>query len=80
MSVDINSFIENFRNAVDFQNPADVQPTTELAQLPEWDSLAALGIIVMFDMEYGVTITGEDLKAMSTVDNLYHLLSSKMSN
>lgn len=46
---------------------------TALADLPEWDSLAALGVIVMFDMEYGKTITGEDLNAAITVGDLYKL-------
>jgi acyl carrier protein len=57
MKVEITHFIENFRNAVDFQNPAMIQASTELSSLSEWDSLAALGVIVMFDMEYGVTLT-----------------------
>ncbi|MDF5939813.1 acyl carrier protein [Pseudomonas aeruginosa] len=43
---------------------------TQLEDLPEWDSLAALGVIVMFDMEYGRTITGEDLIKARTVGDL----------
>ncbi len=46
---------------------------TVLLELPEWDSLAALGVIVMFDMEYGKTITGEDLKKTRTLGDLYQL-------
>jgi len=71
----IDQFIENFLTAVDFQEPVDVTATTELRSLPEWDSLAALGVIVMFDVEYGKTITGNDLKAAVMVDDLYRLLA-----
>lgn len=66
-------FIENFLSATDFQNPVEVTMDTVLADLPEWDSLAALGVIVMFDMEYGKTITGEDLEATVTLGDLYAL-------
>ena len=63
---DIASFIEQFQTAVDFQDAVDINADTVLVDLPEWDSLAALGVIVMFDMEYGKTITGTDLKAAKT--------------
>ncbi|MCC5067290.1 acyl carrier protein [Xanthomonas campestris] len=67
------TFIENFLSATDFQEPVEVTVDTVLRELPEWDSLAALGVIVMFDMEYGKTITGEDLANVVTVGDLYNL-------
>ncbi|KIQ23902.1 MULTISPECIES: acyl carrier protein [Xanthomonas] len=67
------TFIENFLSATDFQEPVEVTVDTVLRDLPEWDSLAALGVIVMFDMEYGKTITGEDLANVVTVGDLYNL-------
>lgn len=70
----IEQFIENFLVAVDFQNPVEVTPDTELRALPEWDSLAALGVIVMFDVDYGKTITGDDLKNCTAITDLYKLL------
>ncbi len=73
-TVTVEQFIENFQSAVDFQEPVEVTAETELRSLPEWDSLAALGVIVMFDVEYGKTIVGDDLKAAVTVGDLYKLL------
>jgi len=52
----VSRFIDNFQSAVDFQEPVEITAETELASLAEWDSLAALGVIVMFDMEYGKSI------------------------
>lgn len=72
---DIQAFIENFLVAVDFQDPVEVTPETILVELPEWDSLAALGVIVMFDIEYGKTIIGDDLKQSVTLQDLFNLLS-----
>ena len=69
----IEQFIEKFLTAVDFQEPVEVVAGTELRALPEWDSLAALAVIVMFDVEYGRTITGNDLKNCVTIADLYKL-------
>jgi len=73
-TITIEQFIDNFVSAVDFQDAVDVTADTELRSLPEWDSLAALGVIVMFDVEYGKTVVGEDLKKSVTVADLYKLL------
>jgi acyl carrier protein len=70
----IQTFTENFLSAVDFQDPVEVTPETPLRDLPEWDSLAALGVIVMFDIEYGKSITGDDLKSCITLQDLFNLL------
>ncbi len=70
----LDQFIENFLSATDFQNPVEVTGDTVLTDLPQWDSLAALGVIVMFDVEYGKTITGEDLKNCITLNDLHNLL------
>ncbi|CEL28208.1 MULTISPECIES: acyl carrier protein [Pseudomonas] len=67
-------FIENFLSATDFQTPVEVSMDTELMNLPEWDSLAALGVIVMFDMEYQKVLTGDDLHKAVTVGDLYNLV------
>lgn len=73
----IETFIDNYTTAVDFQDPVEVRAETLLADLAEWDSLAALGVIVMFDMEYGVTITGNDLKDCTTISDIFGLIAKK---
>jgi acyl carrier protein len=70
----LEQFLDKFQSAVDFQEPVEVTGGTELLMLPEWDSLAALGVIVMSDMEYGVTLTGNDLKTCNTVGDIHSLI------
>lgn len=65
------NFIANFINATDFVTSVDISLDTEFRTLPEWDSLAALGVIVMFDMEYQKTVSGDDLYQAVTVGDLY---------
>ncbi|ADQ85868.1 MULTISPECIES: acyl carrier protein [Methylovorus] len=71
----IETFIEKFNEAVDFQEPVEVSADTRLETLPEWDSLAALGVIVMCDMEYKKTITGNDLSNCQTITDIYKLVA-----
>lgn len=74
-SVTIEQFIEQFLSAVDFQTPVEVNADTKLGELPEWDSLAALATIVLFDTEYGKVIVGPDIEKCVTVNDLYKLMS-----
>jgi acyl carrier protein len=71
--VSIEQFIAQFLDAADFQNPVEVKADTALADLPEWDSLAALATIVLFDTEYDKVIGGPDLEKCTTVGDIYAL-------
>lgn len=70
----LDQFVEKFSNAVDFQSDVTLTGDTNLKALPEWDSLAALGVIIMFDMEYSKAITGKDLVECQTVADVYKLV------
>lgn len=70
----LDQFVEKFSNAVDFQSDVTLAGDTNLKALPEWDSLAALGVIIMFDMEYSKAITGKDLVECQTVADVYKLV------
>ncbi|MDR2364477.1 MAG: hypothetical protein LBD68_01270 [Zoogloeaceae bacterium] len=72
--VAVDRFIENFLDACDFEEPVEATADTELQSLPQWDSLAKLAVIVLFDTEYGKAITGEDLKTAVTVGDVFRLL------
>ena len=72
-----DSFVDKFIAAVDFQEAVPVSAGTELANLPEWDSLAALGVIVMCDTDYGTAITGYDLKRCVTVGDIFRIVESR---
>lgn len=71
----LDQFVEKFSNAVDFQSDVTLTGDTNLKALPEWDSLAALGVIIMFDMEYSKAITGKDLVECQTVADVYKLVA-----
>lgn len=67
-------FIEQFLDAVDFEEQVELTMDTKLEDLPEWDSLAALATIVLFDTEYEKVIVGDDIEKCVTVGDIYALL------
>lgn len=73
----LNEFVEAFSAEFD-ETPTEVfAPTTEFKSLDEWSSLIALSIIAMVDEGFEKTITGADLRSVSTLEELYNLILSK---
>ena len=44
--------------------------TTNLKDLDEWDSMAAMVLIEYVSNEFGITLNADDLKEITTVDSL----------
>lgn len=47
-----------------------LQPDTVLADSEWWDSMAKLSLIVLVDDEFGKKLTGADIRAMVTVQDI----------
>ena len=47
-----------------------LKPETELADVDEWDSIAALSLIVMLDEKFEKTVSGAQIKALETVNDI----------
>ena len=45
-------------------------PETLLAEVDEWDSIAALSFIVMLDEKFEKTVSGAQIKAMECVNDI----------
>lgn len=75
--MDLNEFVKAF--AAEFEETDDsvFSPATEYKALEEWGSLTALSIISMVDAELDKTITGADLRACNTIEDLYKLIETK---
>jgi acyl carrier protein len=42
-------------------------------EFEDWDSLAALSLIALFDSEFNIKISGEKIREISTIRELYNL-------
>ncbi|WP_159479145.1 acyl carrier protein [Chryseobacterium sp. 18068] len=48
----------------------DLTPETDLSQLEEWDSMAAMILIGFVSDKFGVLLTGDDIAEITTVNSL----------
>ena len=73
----MEKFIENF--AAQFEETdADVfTAETKFREIDEWSSLTALSIIAMVDEEYHTRLTGDDIRASKTIEDVYNCVKSK---
>lgn len=73
--MDKNQFLEELTDILQLEDTVSSEVT--LADLDEWDSMAFLGVISFFDMEFGKTITQQELRAVLTVEDLFVLSEIK---
>lgn len=74
--MDINEFVDNV--AAQFEElSVELKPETNFRDIDSWGSLTALSIIAMVDEEYGVILTGDDIKAANTIQDLYNATVAK---
>jgi acyl carrier protein len=76
--MELNDFIKNFINTFD-ETPTNVKVdgNTNFKDLEGWDSLTALGVMAMVDDEYGVDLTGTEIKESETIGNLFEIVKNK---
>ena len=75
--MEIKKFIEHFAEQFDETDSSEIIATTVFHNLDEYSSLIALSIIAMVDEEYDVTLSGDDMRAAVTVEDLYNTVKSK---
>lgn len=75
--MDINQFIVKIAELLDEINPTSLSPATNFKELDEWSSLAALSLIAFADEEFGVELTGENIRTAKTIEDLYLLMNKR---
>lgn len=73
----LEEFVKAFAAEFDDTPEEQFAPATNYRELDEWGSLVALSIISMIDDEMDVQITGADLRASKTIEDLFNLVNSK---
>ncbi len=75
--MEIKDFISNFADQFEDTELSEFKAETVFRDLDEWSSLIALSIIAMVDEEYDVTLNGDDMKAATTIQDLFNIVKSK---
>ena len=55
----------------------EIKYETRFHELEEWSSLIGMSMIAMVKVSYNKTISGAELKACTTVEDVYKLISLK---
>ena len=73
----LDEFVIAFAAEFDETPEDQFKADTEFKALDEWSSLTALSIIAMVDEQMDKTITGADIRASKTIEDLFNLANSK---
>lgn len=73
--MEIKEFIEKFADIFDDTDVATLTPETKFRELDEWSSLSALGVIAFADEEFDVELSGNELKGINTIQELFDHLN-----
>ena len=75
--MEISLFVKSFAEQFEDTDASLITPACEFHELDEWSSLISMSVIAMAKTEYGVTITGKEIRECETVRDLFDLIESK---
>jgi acyl carrier protein len=71
----MQNFIKDFSDLFDGDLPFELSGETVFKEIPGWDSLIALGLIVMVSNNYGKSIDGEIIRKCVTISDLHDIIN-----
>lgn len=75
----LEDFVALFAEQFDDTDASEFKAETNFRDLDEWSSIIGLGIIAMVDEEFGVALSGNEMKAATTIQDLYKTVESKLA-
>lgn len=75
--MELNDFVANFAEQFDDTDASEIQASTVFHDLDEWSSLTGMGVIALAKTTYGKSITGSELRACVTVEDVFNLINNK---
>ena len=75
----IEDFIEQFVEELEIEE-TEVSVDTNIKQLEEWDSMAAMMLIGLVSNEFKITLNADDIKALTTVQSLVERIGVEKFN
>lgn len=75
--MELNEFVANFAEIFDDTDASEILPSTKFHELEEWSSLTGMGCIALAKAQYGKAITGAELRACVTVEDVFNLINNK---
>lgn len=72
----MENFLLHFADLLDEVPEDGISSDTEFKSLAGWDSLVALGLIVMFANTYGKSVDGDAIRGAITINDLYRIANA----
>lgn len=76
--ITLDEFINNLEQELEDIEPGTLTAEVNYRDIETWSSMYALIIIAYVDLEFDVTLTGDDLRNCNNVKELYTLIKSKV--
>ena len=73
-----NEFIIKLKEELELES--DINFMTDLKALDEWDSMTAMVLIGFVSDNFGLTLTAEDIKQMTSIDSLVTRIGKEKIN
>lgn len=74
-----NEFEENLREVLEIEDDVVLNRDDLLENSEYWSSMHALLIMALAESEYGISISGEELRNSKTLNQLFELFQSKQA-
>lgn len=74
--MDINQFLNKFSSQFEDSDTIQVQADTKFRDLDTWDSMTAMCIQTMILDDYGVTLSDQQFKSYSTVQEVFDFVEN----
>lgn len=78
-TIQLEDLIKKLEVEFDEIDPGTLKAETSFKELEEWSSMQALVVIALVDEHYEVPLSGEDLMACETVQDLYQKITQKLN-
>jgi acyl carrier protein len=75
--MNIQEFISIVEEEFDEVEKGTLEASTSFRQMEGWSSMHALILIALVDNHFDILLTGEELRGLDTIQDLYDLLASK---
>lgn len=75
----IEDFIAQLEQEYEDLKPGSLKPGSVFREVFEWNSINALILIALVKTEYNITINAEDIATSKTVEDLYHIIESRVN-
>ena len=73
----LDEFVELFAEQFDDTEASEINASTVFHDLDEWSSMIGLSVLNMVEKTCGVTLTFDELRHATTVENLFNTIEKK---